>query len=344
MSDDRGVWSSTVLAPGAELIIGWRPRRSRLAAAAVELSAGVAAELHGLCAGTLEQLAGLTRREYGGSPHIEPDEEYLAVPATQLHSPTARVGARDGGPAGRAPSGEASDEDVTGLSDLERLIATPGLPAVSAQELREGRYLCYAVVCTDRRGQRIGFVRQADPHRVAKAGGLMALLGGEGLRELTDPVFIFEASFDLVVFPGEIAVLRLEAFNRMFADLNTLAAAAPANAKTISASVDRMSTAAVYALARAAAARPSLARQLQRLTRPGATPQVTPGDLAAALAKHSLDPAGIVSGGEVVFAEDRAGQFLDLLEQLYYETDFTGEHRRSDRYSPLRTPAGGEGQ
>ena len=331
MSDDRGVWSSTVLAPGAELIIGWRPRRSRLDAAAVELSAGVAAELHGLCVATLEQLAGLTRREYGGSPYIEPDEEYLAVPATQLHHPTG------------SPAGQADDEDATSLSDLERLIATAGLPAVSAQELREGRYLCYAVICTDRRGRRIGFVRQADPHRVAKAGGLMALLGGEGLRELTDPVFIFEASFDLVVSPDEIAVLRLEAFNRMFADLNTLAAAAPANAKTISASVDRMSTAAVDALARAAAARPSLARQLQRLTRPGATPQVTPGDLAAAMAKHSLDPAGIVQSGEVVFAEDTAGQFLDLLEQLYYETDFTGEHRRSDRYSPLRT-AGGEGQ
>jgi hypothetical protein len=27
---------------------------------------------------------------------------------------------------------------------------------------------------------------------------------------------------------------------------------------------------------------------------------------------------------------------LDLIEQPYYETDFTGEHRRSDRYSPLK--------
>ncbi|HEY3958338.1 MAG TPA: hypothetical protein VGM53_33660 [Streptosporangiaceae bacterium] len=337
MSDDRSVWSSTVLAPGAELIIGWRPRRSRLDAAAVELSAGVAAELHALCVATIDQLAGLTRREYGGSPYIEPDEEYLAVPATQLHQPAGQADQ------GRTPAGPAGDEDATGLSDLERLIATPGLPAVSAQELREGRYLCYAVVCTDRPGRRIGFVRQSDPHRVAKAGGLMTLLGGEGLRELTDPVFIFEASFDLVVSPGEIAVLRLEAFNRMFADLHTLAAAAPVNAKAVSASVDRMTGAAVDALARAAAARPALARQLQRLTRPGATPQVTPGDLVTAMAKHSLDPAGIVQGGEVVFGEDSAGQFLDLLEQLYYETDFTGEHRRSDRYSPLRPPAGGAG-
>jgi hypothetical protein len=328
MSDDRSPWSSTVLAPGAELIIGWRPRRSRLDAAAVELSAGVAAELRGVCETTLEKLTGLTRRDYGGAPYIEPDEEYLAVPVTQLP--------RGGG----SPAGSPGDEDATGLSDLERLVATPGLPAISAQELREGHYLCYAVICTDRRGRRIGFVRQADPHRVAKAGGLMALLGTEGLRELADPVFIFEASFDLVVSPGEIAVLRLEAFNRMFADLHTLAAAAPANAKTVSVSVDRMSTAAVDALARAAAGRPSLARQLQRLARPGATPRVTPDDLAGAMAKHSLDPAAVVSNGEVAFTDEHAGQFLDLLEQLYYETDFTGEHRRSDRYSPLGKPTG----
>jgi hypothetical protein len=25
--------------------------------------------------------------------------------------------------------------------------------------------------------------------------------------------------------------------------------------------------------------------------------------------------------------------FLDMLEELYYEADFTGEHRRADRYS-----------
>jgi hypothetical protein len=54
------------------------------------------------------------------------------------------------------------------------------------------------------------------------------------------------------------------------------------------------------------------------------------------MAKHGLNPADLVSGGEIAFGQDRAGVFLDLIEQLYYETDFTGEHRRSDRYSPIR--------
>ena len=61
-----------------------------------------------------------------------------------------------------------------------------------------------------------------------------------------------------------------------------------------------------------------------------------PGDISAAMIKHSLDPAEIISQGEIAFAEDHAAVFLDLIEQLYYEADFTGEHRRSDRYSPLR--------
>jgi hypothetical protein len=54
------------------------------------------------------------------------------------------------------------------------------------------------------------------------------------------------------------------------------------------------------------------------------------------MAKHGLNPADLVSNGEIAFEQDRAAVFLDLIEQLYYETDFTREHRRSDRYSPIR--------
>ena len=325
MGDDRKDWASVVLGPGAELIVGWRPRPSRLDAAAVELSAEVAAEVRSLCRGTLDQLAALTPRPYGASPYVEPDEQYLAVPAAELP-----------GAAGQQP-GHSDDDEAAALSDLQRLVATAGLRPVSRAELREGRYLFYAAICADRgSGQRLGFVRQNDPHRVAKAGGFMALLGQEGLQHLDDPVFVLEAGFDLVVAPDEVAVLRIEAFNRMFADLHTLASAAPANAKLIAEVLPRMRPAAVEALAAAAAARPSLARRLQRLARPGAVPAVSPDDLSAAMAKHGLHPGDLISNGEIAFEQHRAGVFLDLLEQLYYETDFTGEHRRSDRYSPIR--------
>ena len=325
MTDDRSPWSSVVLAPAAELIVGWRPGRSRLDGAAIELSTQVAAELRALCVTTVEHLASMTRRAYGGSPYIEPDEEYLAVPATQL--PRTAV----------VSPGLPDDNDATSLSDLQRLVVTTGLPTLSREELRAGRYLFYAVICTaEGSRQRIGFVRQADPHRVAKTGGLMTLLGQEGLQHLEDPVFVFDARFDLIVGPDETAVLRLETFNRMFADLNTLAAAAPLNAKQISAAVHQMTPAAIEALGRAAAARPTLARRLQRLTRPGAAPDITPSDLSTAMTKHGLNPDDVITSNEITFTDDKAALFLDLLEQIYYETDFTREHRRSDRYSPLK--------
>jgi hypothetical protein len=324
MGDDRKDWSAVALEPGAELIVGWRPRPSRLDAAAVELSGEVAGEIRSLCQGTLDQLGGLSPRPYGASPYIEPDEEYLAVPVTELTD-------------GWAQPDQSDDDEAAGLSDLQRLVATAGLRPISRAELREGRYLFYAAICVVAgSGQRLGFVRQSDPHRVAKAGGFLALLGQEGLQHLDDPVFVLEAGFDLVVAPDEVAVLRIEAFNRMFADLHTLASAAPVNAKLIAEVMLRMRPAAVDALARAAAARPSLARRLARLARPGAVPAVTPDDLSAAMAKHGLNPADLVSSGEIAFEQNRAAVFLDLIEQLYYETDFTREHRRSDRYSPIR--------
>ena len=290
MVDGGTDWPALALAPGAELILGWRPRRARLDAAAIELSREVADEMQSICRRTLDQLAGLIRRPYGGSPYIEPGEEYLAVPVTELGS-TAATQVQG-----------AQDDEAAGLSDLQRLVMIPGLAPLSRSDLREGRYLFYAVICTDQgTGQRIGFARQTDPHRVARTGGLMTLFGQEGLRRLEDPVFIFEAGFDLVISPNEVAVLRLEAFNRMFADLHAVALAAPANARTIADMVGQVAPAAIDALARAAAARPSIARRLQRLAQTRAVPSVTPGDLSQAMLKHELDPAQLVTGNEIAF-------------------------------------------
>lgn len=338
MPENEKDWGAIKLEPGAELIVGWRPRRSRLDAGAVELSEEVANEIHDSCEATLTKVGKLRRRPFGGAPYIEAGEEYLAVPATEL--PRAQpqpngAALTQGGPRADEVGGATDDGEAAGLSDLERLVGAAGLKALSRDDLQHGRYLFYAAICTqvDTKA-RIGFVRQTDPHRVASEGGLMARFS-EGLQKLDDPVFIFDADFDLLVSADEIAVLRIEAFNRMFADLNTIIAAAPANAQAIAAAVAGITPESVGALAGAAATRPSLARRLQRLRRPGAVPAVTPRAISEAMVKHGLDPRLIVAGEAIEFDEEQAGTFLDLLEQLYYETDFTAEHRRADRYSPL---------
>ncbi len=57
-----------------------------------------------------------------------------------------------------------------------------------------------------------------------------------------------------------------------------------------------------------------------------------------------MSPATIAKRGPFDFDEDGAAVFVDLLEQLYYETDFTGEHRRADRYSLLSRGGAGHGK
>ncbi len=61
---------------------------------------------------------------------------------------------------------------------------------------------------------------------------------------------------------------------------------------------------------------------------------VTREGLADALERHGLprDRFGNEEELDVQSVEDVV-VFLDMLEQLYFEADFTGEHRRADRYS-----------
>jgi hypothetical protein len=315
-----------VLEPSAELIVGWRPKPDHLDAGSVTLHTEMAQSLRELAASALLRLPSLERRLYRCAPYIEPGEQYLAVPTTSL-TPASE-------PRGAVSGPDAEEAHI--LSELLRIVTTAPPSPLSKTDLRDGRYLFYAVVCRNQvTAERIGFVRQIDPHKVARAGGVMAIFGDEGLQELTNPLFVFESTFDLIVSPDETVVLRLEAFNRLFADIGMVLQAGPANAQRVCEAVGNIDDATVAALAAAAGAKRSIARRLQRLTRPGALPQVTPTALRKAMRKHGLDPAILVRGNTIVFTDSHAATFVDLLEQLYYETDFTGEHRRADRYSLL---------
>ena len=280
----------------------------------------------------------MDRRPYSEALALEVGEEYAAISTGALPSGTALPATPSPGDQG-GPSADGSETDTQGrvLSEMEVLVSTAGLDALSIEDLRLGRYLFYVVIGREAGTRsRIGFVRQVDPHRVERQGFLKTIAGQQGLQKLDDPIFVFEEGFDVIVSPSEIAILRLEPFNRVFADLAPIIAAAEPNAKALSKLLTTMEPSATDALARVAASRPSLARRLQRLARPGAMPVVSPTQLRTAMKKHGLDPKLLVKGSRIDFADDGAVVFLDMMEQLYYETDFTHEHRRADRFSSIR--------
>jgi hypothetical protein len=337
MAKKHFAWGSIDLRPRAELLLGWRPSPGHVKAGAVELSPDVARELGRVCTAALTRLDNMERRPYSDVLALEIGEQFAAVSTSDLPPPKAVGGGPestiDTASQGQAHSGDDADRQ---LSELELIIASPGLDALSLDDVRRGRYLFYAAVGTEvGTGERIGFVRQVDPHRVARQGFLTTIFGQQGLQRLEDPVFVFEEGFDVVVSTSEIAIFRLEQFNRLFADLGPIMAAAEPNAQALGAALPSMDPDSVSALASLAATRPSVARRLQRLARPGGMPVVSPQQLRAAMKKHDIDPRLILMNTRIVFTEENAVVFLDMMEQLYYETDFTKEHRRADRHSPL---------
>ena len=322
MPDDLD-WGSIILESQAELLVGWRSKPGHIEAGAIELSVSVATELSGMCKTTLSRLANMQRRPYGDSLGLEIGEEYAALSPEELPPP-------------KSGSTSSATDNEHELSELESIVATAGLPSLSIDELQHGHYLFYAVVAhevgTD---NRIGFVRQVDPHRVARQAFLTTVLGQEGLQRLVDPIFVFDESFDVVVSPSEIVIFRLEQFNRLFADLGPIMAAAVPNAQIVAGQLPAIDAGSTAVLAAVASTRASIARRLQRLARPGALPNVSTQQLRTAMEKHGLDPTTLINGTAIVFNEDGALIFLDMMEELYYETDFTHEHRRADRYSQI---------
>ncbi|WP_298208556.1 hypothetical protein [Ferrimicrobium sp.] len=310
-------WGEVNLEDEAELLLGWRPRPGHIEVGAVELSTSVAIEMANAAKKALKDLAKMNRRPFSEALALEVGEEYVFVPAGNLLIQNEK------------------DPNKWEEPEIVSIVADMGHQALSPEELRDGRYLFYAVIGREvNKDTRVGFIRQVDPHRVERQVFLKTIMGSEGLQKLIQPIFVFEDGFDVVVAPSEIAILRLEPFNRIFADLAPITAAAVPNANIIAGSLGNMTQSAVNTLVEVAASRPSLARRVQRLARPGAMPTFTITELRNAMVKHNLSPNLLINGLNIDFTNDGVIIFLDMVEQLYYETDFTQEHRRADRFSP----------
>jgi hypothetical protein len=180
----------------------------------------------------------------------------------------------------------------------------------------------------------IAFVRQWNPQRGFSPGRLL-LAYQDTLSRVDDPLFNFDMTFDLVVAPDEIVVLSTTAFNRVFADLDLLGAQVPDQATQLNTDLGKkLSATGLEFLTTTCQSRPRLAQRLRRVAQAAHLASVTEDSLSDALERHGLGRDRFGSGPEVELqSTDDVVVFLDMLEQLYFEADFTGEPRRADRYS-----------
>ncbi len=326
-------WAEIELGTGVRLLLGWRKGRHGLEAAPVDLHRDVGQMMRAACQEQLYGFDDRRRRPYGGLPALESDE-YLSLPLNEQEDDPRE--ADEEADKGDAAAGLSEERVAAGrVVELVR-DAFNDDDFLSREALLEGGWLFYIVVVELEDGGAIGFLRRYNPQRGFSTGRLLTHFQGS-LKRFTDPAFNFDFAFDLVIAPDEIAVLNLTAFESVFSDIEAAVANVPTEVAELNAELAiALRSDAQAMLAQLCRDKPSLAKRLRRVTALGHLPSVTKRALRDALARHGFERNRFGNGRELELADrDDARVLFDILEELYYKTDFSGQHRRADRYSPL---------
>ena len=194
-----------------------------MAGGRLDLDKAIEADLRGVAAGALGEVRERSPKTYDPSAYQEADEVFLMT-RSMLPPPPVLQRPR------RQPEG---------VTDLLALVGTaPGLlPIIAPSDLKGRTFHFYAVVVTEKGEEPIAFVKRQTAGRVVGQGRIAAVLG-QTVTKLESPVMIFSEDFDLIVDGDEIAVLRTDAVNSLFVDLDVVAAAAPQLALDLQETVD----------------------------------------------------------------------------------------------------------
>jgi hypothetical protein len=321
-------WDEIGLGDGVRLLLGSRNDHGGLDAKPVELANDVADVLRDAARNALTSLGKRSPKAYSTLGDADADE-FLSL---TLQSTDGNDQSAEDGPA------RTNLEEILSAADIVRLSlgAFGATDFLTRDELFGGRWLFYVVVVEVVDADApIAFVRQYNPQRGFDPGRLLGVYG-DTLKRINDPVFNFDLQFDVVVAPDEVAVLKATAFQRVFADVDVVAAEVPAHVGTLQSALNIVvSSASTIVLTASCQDRLRMAARLKKLARQPHLTLVTPQSVRAALQRHDFAPDRLGSGDEVALANlDDVRIFLDVLEKRYYEEDFTGDHMRADNASP----------
>jgi hypothetical protein len=318
-------WVAIEVGDDPRLVVGHRPRPKHLEAERVELHEDTFAVLREIATGAAEALRSTAARPYQPFAELDAGEEHFEL---DLRPAPARTPGRGGA----EPDGGGVEPDGAELLHLLRIC--DDLPTVDARDLTERANLFYAL-CWPSPAGGTAFVKKTDPARVLRHARSFQFSGA--LRRVANPDLILSDSVDFVIHEGRAGILAPTPFRQLFADVDVALAEVPAYVDAVRAALAGavpLSGGAAEALSRVVSRRTSYAARLRRLSVRLGEIELTREALVAAAARHLEDPSLLLSeSGELVFDDPDVATFLDLAEGRLFEDDFSGEHRRADRYS-----------
>lgn len=275
-------------------------------------------ELRALCEATVSSLLDRQPVSYADDLNFDPETQYMVAETTELvaHVPEPRRGRRKTDEPTERPLVETDAAARQVLADAS------SQPLIDAAEIeRRKTFLFSAAVVGDNPTSRVAFVSAHNPYRSAERGRLVTLFG-DGLRRVTDPLLIFRPDFDMVVTSTHVAILRADAFERVFREIDRMRSRIPvwSGALTSALPLDPGSAGRIEQVCQSNS---RVARHVRSMYERGMLAgKFELSALRRQLQQQGFDPNRIIKQGKLVLEEEDIPDVLKVLDERLY----TGWH------------------
>lgn len=329
--------ATTRQGPGIEgdpqLILGKRQGSREIEAVVVDLHQNLFTDLRSICARFLQRLTNTAPRGYEPNAEIDRDNEHFVLDIDEVpEQPPAS--------SRRRSTEEVENENMDRTAALVRTLRSPGrLEQIDASSLKEFKALFYSISYQQPDLSWAHFIRKVNPRQLLKPGFLWTHYGSS-LKRIATPDMVIESNVDVLLMPEQLFSFNGNTIKDLFTDVHLAAQNVPNYVDSIVAALGedvRITDEALDVLRRTAMKKVSFARRLFALQSTLTSVHIKLDMIRDALASHGIEQEQLLDGeGNLRFEENAVGVFLDVMEERYFESDWTQESRRADRFSTRR--------
>lgn len=197
------------------------------------------------------------------------------------------------------------------------------LPLATEKDIADRSLTCYALVVGSGTS-KVTLIRKRSPIALGSKALVGRFLSGE-VTEVTEPLFAFDKTFDLIVTGDKVLILNKSGFDSLFRHSAVVLAQTPDWVTELAAHLPLAPGS--DALLNEALQRNQFHRnKFQAILKRPHIQKLTPADVEASMKRHGLDPKVLMPGGELVFdTPENTKQILNLLNEDLFKGEFSGD-------------------
>jgi hypothetical protein len=300
------------------LVVAWHKGAKGYEFGRVRTTQTITNQLRDIAQSVEDGIAGWQRKDYAIGDDLE-EGEYMVAQISQerpnLAVPQRATPRRRGAPTTAEPA-----------AFRRAMIAFGAMEQVGARFLREKRTAFYGILRGSSLADRVVYLRDINPMKVAQPGNILLSLG-DVLSRLTETVFLMDNKIDIIIRPSEIVVINKGVFDRLFFNLSgsagELDAAVHAALEAVPISPDTLNM-----LVERSRLKSRARRKILEIQESGHLQNVTIERFRAAVIAEEYDPNDFIRrddrGGEEIFAEDNnVDTLLEILNEDLFRGDLT---------------------